>query len=73
MKQFYLWAIVPLGALMFGSTTVTAAPVTINLCSETGCWNGSYQIQDGVVVTLSLIHISEPTRLDLASRMPSSA
>mgnify|MGYP001827214958 CR=1 FL=1 len=25
------------------------------------------------VVTLSLIHISEPTRLDLASRMPSSA
>ena len=28
---------------------------------------------DGTVRNLSLIHISEPTRLDLASRMPSSA
>ena len=27
----------------------------------------------GVAINLSLIHISEPTRLDLASRMPSSA
>ena len=28
---------------------------------------------DAILNNLSLIHISEPTRLDLASRMPSSA
>ena len=33
----------------------------------------AYGSSSGSVQPLSLIHISEPTRLDLASRMPSSA
>ena len=37
------------------------------------CADGTRMAGPGQVIYLSLIHISEPTRLDLASRMPSSA
>ena len=40
---------------------------------STMTWIATDAIESSDVVTLSLIHISEPTRLDLASRMPSSA
>ncbi|MEW6331653.1 MAG: PEP-CTERM sorting domain-containing protein [Pseudomonadota bacterium] len=38
------------GALLLGSAMVSAAPVTLQVCSGTSCWNGSYQIVDGTVV-----------------------
>lgn len=38
------------GAFLIGSVAVSAAPVTLQVCSGSSCWNGSYQIADGTVV-----------------------
>ena len=43
----------------------------VNL-SQTPCWKRVQRLKETGVI-LSLIHISEPTRLSLVSRMPSSA
>ena len=43
-------------------------PEALDLFRSAGC-----RISDGNIVHLSLIHISEPTRLRRKSRMPSSA
>ena len=41
---------------------------------EGGCYCGALRYRaEGEPLFLSLIHISEPTRLDARSRMPSSA
>lgn len=37
-------------ASVFASSMASAAPVTLQVCSGSDCWNGSYQIDDGVVV-----------------------
>jgi len=50
MKHSLLVAGTSLGALLLGSTVVSAAPVSLQVCSGTSCWNGGYQIEDGVVV-----------------------
>jgi hypothetical protein len=39
-----------MGALLLASATVSAAPVTLQVCTATSCWNGGYTISDGVVV-----------------------
>jgi hypothetical protein len=41
-----------MGALLLGSATVSAAPVTLQVCNGT-CWTGSYTIADGTVVNWS--------------------
>lgn len=42
-----------LGASLLACTAVSAAPVTLQVCSGASCWNGAYQITDGVVVDWS--------------------
>lgn len=49
MKLSVTLAGASLGALLLGSATVSAAPVTIQVCNGT-CWTGNYTIADGVVV-----------------------
>lgn len=50
MKHSVLVAGASLGALLLGSTVVSAAPVSLQVCSALSCWNGGYEIEDGVVV-----------------------
>jgi hypothetical protein len=51
MKLSAMFAGASMGALLLGGATVSAAPVTLQVCSEASCWNASnYQIADGVVV-----------------------
>jgi hypothetical protein len=50
MKNSALLAGASLGALMLGSVAVSAAPVTLEVCNGSSCWNGNYQIANGVVV-----------------------
>jgi hypothetical protein len=49
MKLSVLLSGASMGALLLGSATVSAAPVTLQVCNGT-CWTGSYTIADGVVV-----------------------
>ena len=53
MKNSALLAGVSLGALMLGSGAVSAASVTLQVCSASSCWNGSDQIADGAVANWS--------------------
>lgn len=48
-------AAVSIGALLLGATAVSAAPVSLQVCSGASCWNSNnyYQIADGVVVNWS--------------------
>lgn len=39
-----------IGVLLLVATTVSAAPVNLQVCSGAACWNGSYTIADGEVV-----------------------
>ena len=55
---------VVLGACGMGS--VLAQPLTADAATES-------TVPEGFVYVLSLIHISEPTRHSIVSRMPSSA
>jgi hypothetical protein len=53
MKHSVILAGASMAALLLGSTTVSAATVSLKVCnnaSETSCWNGDYSIADGVVV-----------------------
>jgi hypothetical protein len=51
MKLSAMFAGASMGALLLGGATVSAAPVTLQVCSEASCWNANnYQIADGVVV-----------------------
>ena len=54
----------------FATYTATAQPILLVTVSLEGGVTG---FGEGVVPGLSLIHISEPTRLRQLSRMPSSA
>ena len=49
MKLSVLVSGASIGALLLGSATVSAAPVTLQVCNGT-CWTGSYTIADAVVV-----------------------
>lgn len=40
----------PLAVALLGSAAVTAAPVTLQVCSGASCWNGAYEIADATVV-----------------------
>lgn len=52
-----------MGALAVTSATVSAAPVTLRVCSGAACWNSSnYQIADGVVVNWSNVETLENAR-----------
>lgn len=42
-----------LAVLLLISTAITAAPVTLQVCSGAACWNGGYTIADGEVVNWS--------------------
>ena len=70
------------GQLWFGTTTSIVAvggTGTVDMITDSGTMSVTAhdffgeEIGSGVLVVLSLIHISEPTRLDARSRMPSSA
>jgi hypothetical protein len=50
MKLSVLLSGASMGALLLASATVSAAPVTLQVCTATSCWNGGYTISDGVVV-----------------------
>jgi hypothetical protein len=50
MKLSVMFAGASMGALLLASATVSAAPVTLQVCTATSCWNGGYTISDGVVV-----------------------
>jgi len=50
MKLSVMLSGASMGALLLGNVAVSAAPVTLQVCSSASCWNGSYQIADGVVV-----------------------
>jgi hypothetical protein len=53
MKHSIMLAGASMVALLLGSTTVSAATVSLKVCnnaSETSCWNADSQIADGVVV-----------------------
>ena len=49
MKLSVLLSGASMGALLLGSATVSAAPVTLQVCNGT-CWTGNYTIADAVVV-----------------------
>jgi hypothetical protein len=49
MKHSMMLAGASMGALLLGSATVSAAPVSLQVCNGT-CWTGNYTIADGVVV-----------------------
>jgi len=53
MKHSALAGGASLVALLLGSAAVTAAPVSLQVCSEGSCWSGDYLIADGVVVNWS--------------------
>jgi hypothetical protein len=55
MKRSILVVGAVMGAFMLGSTSVSAAPVSLQVCSGASCWNGTYVIQDGVVVNWSRV------------------
>jgi len=49
MKLSVMFAGASMGALLLVGTTVSAAPVSLQVCNGT-CWTGNYTIADGVVV-----------------------
>lgn len=53
MKYSVLVIGASVGASMLASTAVSAAPVTLQVCSGAICWNGGGTIADGVVVDWS--------------------
>lgn len=61
MKLSVMLSGASLGALMLGSAAVSAAPVTLQVCSGATCWNGSYLIADGVVVNWTSVDSLENT------------
>ena len=66
-------AVTTIDLLVRGGIKVTTASVASDGNLAITCSRGVKLLADAPLVELSLIHISEPTRLDLASRMPSSA
>lgn len=51
MKLSVMLSGASIGALLLGSATVSAAPVSLQVCAGTSCWSANnYQIADGVVV-----------------------
>jgi len=42
MKHPISWTVVPFGALMLASATVSATTVTLQTCSGSSCWDGVY-------------------------------
>ena len=50
MKLSVMFAGASMGALLLSGAPVSAAPVSLQVCTVASCWNGSYQIADGVVV-----------------------
>ncbi len=51
MKLSFLVSGASVGALLLAATPVSAAPVSLQVCTGTSCWSANnYQIADGVVV-----------------------
>ena len=50
-----------LGAFLIGSAAVSAAPVTLQVCTDASCWNGGYDITEGVVVNWSDVQTLDNT------------
>jgi hypothetical protein len=50
-----------LAGLLLASTTVFAAPVNLQVCSGTTCWNGAYSIKDNVVVDWTAVEALDNT------------
>jgi len=50
MKHPISWMVVPLGALMLASATVSATPVTLHTCSGSLCWDGAYDVASGATL-----------------------
>lgn len=59
MKLSVLLSGASVGALLLASATVSAAPVTLQVCSGTSCWNGGYTIADGTVVNWTNVQTLE--------------
>lgn len=59
MKLAVLLSGASMSALLLGSATVSAAPVTLQVCSGASCWNGSYTIADGAVVNWTNVQTLE--------------
>jgi hypothetical protein len=59
MKLSIMLAGASMGALLLGGATVSAAPVTLQVCSGASCWNGSYEIADATVVNWANVETLE--------------
>jgi hypothetical protein len=61
MKLPVLLSGASMGALLLANATVSAAPVTLQVCSSASasCWNGGYSIADGVVVNWASVQTLE--------------
>ena len=60
-------------AMMVSGLPVMAADFTSDVAVETEAQANEFDAADDTADALSLIHISEPTRRNQSSRMPSSA